>query len=29
MKDRRMKMRDIAEILGISVDRVHNKCTKN
>jgi len=24
MEDRRMKVRDIAEIVGISVDRVHN-----
>jgi len=24
MKDRRMKVRDITEIIGISVDRVHN-----
>jgi len=24
MEDRRMKMRDIAAIVGISVDRVHN-----
>lgn len=24
MEDRRMKVRDIAEIIGISIDRVHN-----